>query len=106
MNEATILARILRFDAATDVEPYFQEYRVAQRPGMTVASLLQYVYEELDPTLALRNYRCGRGLCGGCKVKVNGKSVKACSTTLDASSIITIEPVDNRRVIRDLAVSI
>lgn len=105
MSEQQITARIFRFDPAVDREPRFQVYQVPYQPGMSVLSLLRYVYEELDPTLAFRNYRCGRAICASCQVKLNGKVVKACRTTIEGQSAVTIEPLDERRVIRDLAVT-
>jgi len=106
MNEENIIARIFRFDPTTDRVPRFQTYHVPYQPGMSILSLLRYVYEELDPTIAFRNYRCGRGICASCRVRLNGKPVKACRTTLDERAMVTIEPLDEHRVIRDLAVAV
>lgn len=103
MEEKTVTARISRFDPTADEEPGFQEYTVPYQPGMTVLSLLRDIYDELDPALAFRDYRCGRGICGSCRVRLNGKPVKACCTTLDGESPVVVEPV-NDRVIRDLTV--
>ncbi len=106
MNEGKIIARIFRFDPMIDEEPRLQAYQVPYQSGMSVLSLLRYVYEELDPTLAFRNYRCGRGICASCRMRLNGKPVKACRTMLDGQATVTIEPLDEHRVIRDLAVAV
>lgn len=105
MTDNDVTARIFRYDPTEDQEPRYQEYQIPYQPGMTVVSLLRYVYEELDPTLAFRYYRCGRGFCACCRVKVDGKPRKACATTLDAPCALTIDPVDQSRVIRDIVVA-
>ena len=51
-----------------------------------------------------RNYYCGRGLCGGCRVTVNGALKKACHVVLEPRSEYTVEPLKGYPVIRDLVV--
>jgi succinate dehydrogenase/fumarate reductase-like Fe-S protein len=104
MNSTNIETKIFRFNPLQDTQPYFDTYTVPYREGMTITSLLRYVYEELDPTLAFRYYRCGRGFCSHCRVKVNGKTVKACSTILTEGQDVIIEPANINAVIRDLVV--
>ena len=68
---------------------------------MTVQTLLRYIYENLDPTLAFRDYRCGSGLCNTCLVRVNGKTKRSCETLVPQGEELQIEPASGR-VIRDL----
>lgn len=105
MDDQTVAARIFRFDPQVDDEPHFEVYQVPFQHGMSVLGVLRYVYEELDPTLAFRNYRCGRGICASCRVRVNGRAVKACRTIVEPQSTVTIEPLEEGHVIRDLAVT-
>jgi len=105
MNDNIVLARIFRFNPQTDETPRFQEYRVPYRAGMTIVALLRYVYEELDPTLAFRYYRCGRGYCACCKLTVNGKQSKGCHTVIVGPTTVTIEPANEGKVIRDLVMA-
>ena len=43
---------------------------------------------------------CRRGICGGCVMKVNGKSKLACMEIVKGD--IILEPINENRVIRDL----
>jgi succinate dehydrogenase/fumarate reductase-like Fe-S protein len=69
--------------------------------SMTVQTLLRYIHDNFDPTLAFRDYRCGNGLCNTCVVKVNGRKRRACETLLRPGEDVRIEPAGGR-VIRDL----
>lgn len=68
----------------------------------SIYTLLNYVYAHLDPTLGFRHYTCNRGMCNTCRVRLNGKVVKACATTVNPGAHLVLEAYNNR-VIRDLA---
>ena len=65
---------------------------------------IRMIYATIDPSLAFRNYFCGRGLCAGCRVTVNGMVKRACHMILEAGSEYVVEPLKNYPVIRDLVV--
>lgn len=46
---------------------------------------------------------CRTGRCGSCILKINGVERYSCDTRVEGD-ILTIEPRDNRRIIRDLRV--
>ena len=104
MEKSEISVRIFRFDPKTETKPTFSDYKLPYSRGATILGVLRYIYENVDRTLAFRDYHCAAQICGGCRVKVNGKVVKACNEGIQPGAVLTIEPFDRKRVIRDLAV--
>jgi len=82
-------------------EAGFQTYEVPTEPKDTVLRALQHIYRAVDPTLAFR-YSCRFKNCGLCGVRVSGQSRLACLTRLKDE--MTVEPLNNLPVIRDLVV--
>ena len=80
---------------------WVQTYRVPYLQRMNVLSLLHYIYEELDHSLAFRTVQCTRGICNVCQMRLNGKRIKACATPVLPGHYLVLEP-SNQRVIRDL----
>lgn len=109
MERREVVFRIKRFNPKRDSEPYYQEYRITVPKGMTILEALQVIKDEIDPTLAFRAF-CRSAICGSCAVKVNGFPKLACKTQvfieLDkfGTDTLTLEPLDNMEVIRDLIV--
>lgn len=81
---------------------HFETFEVPYEKRMSILTLLQYIYREMDPSLAFRNYTCGRGICNSCRVNLNGKTIKACNTLLRPGDHLVLRPY-NARVLRDLA---
>jgi len=104
MTHATIKAKILRFDPDKDEKPYYQSYEVPIDHQITVHELLNIIHRNHDGTLAFRDFKCFKGMCTTCMLKLNGKSIKSCSTRVEPDSEIQIEPVTGGDVIRDLVV--
>jgi len=98
--------RVKRYDPVTKKQ-YLSTYRVPVQRGTTILDCLLYIKERLDETLTFR-YSCRMGICGSCAVNVNGKPMLACYTqVLDLNSdTLTIEPLSNLPVIKDLVVDI
>lgn len=105
MERVKISAQILRFDPETETKPRFETYKLPFNKGATVLGILRYIYEHMDRTLAFRNYHCAAQVCGGCKVKVNGRVVKACNKRVGPGEMLIIEPVNRKKLIRDLVVA-
>lgn len=88
---------------------YWQIYEAPRLgKGFTVLDLLIYIKERIDPSLGVP-YSCRMGLCGACSMKINGRPRLACQTPIDEALVngeMTIEPIDERRVIKDLIVSL
>ena len=96
-----IQVTIQRFDPSQEKTPHGQTYEIPIHFNQknSVLSILQYIYENLDPSLAFTG-PCERRLCGACTVIINGKTLLACKTYVSNNMII--EPIKNSVLIRDL----
>jgi succinate dehydrogenase / fumarate reductase iron-sulfur subunit len=126
--------RVQRFDPANDDAPYYQSYILdvpqggpeGSPKGMTVLEALLRIQAEQDGSLAFR-YACRGAVCGSCAMMINGREELACRTQVQAllteervvyrgperegvegaaedGRTITVEPLRNARVVRDLVV--
>jgi len=96
--------RVRRGEGAGDPGERFDRYRLGVRPRMTVLDALVALQSEQDPTLSYR-YSCRVGMCGTCALRVNGRPRWACRTLLAGlGGSVTLEPLSNFPVVRDLAV--
>lgn len=102
LDMTTVTVGIYRYDPTDDTEPRIQRYEVPCQRRMNVRSVLSYIYENIDPTLAFRNYECSRGICNACRVNVDGRQVKACSVRVRPGDYLDVRPYQEKRVIRDL----
>ena len=108
MEKRRVTFRIRRFNPA-DGRVRYQNYEVDVVKGMTVLEVLQYIKDNIDPTLTFRAF-CRSAICGSCAVKINGYPKLACKTQvvneLDVygTDTLTLEPLDNMDVIKDLVV--
>ncbi|MBI3990615.1 MAG: 2Fe-2S iron-sulfur cluster binding domain-containing protein, partial [Candidatus Omnitrophica bacterium] len=110
-----MIFKVFRFNPEEDKKPYFKIYDVPVKKGMTVLDGLWYIQERLDGSLAFRS-SCRAGVCGSCAMHINGCYRLACETQLSglkgelsaakppADIIITIRPLSELKVIRDLVV--
>ena len=96
--------KIFRFNPDTDAVPHYEVHAVPWIEGLTLLAAIRQIYVTVDPTLAFRNYFCGRGLCGGCRVTVDGVVKRACHVVLASDQESLVEPLKNYPVIRDLVV--
>ncbi|MEM0449693.1 MAG: fumarate reductase (CoM/CoB) subunit TfrB [Methanomassiliicoccales archaeon] len=97
---------VFRFDPAQDEQSRYQEFRVPLTHGMTLLEALNYIKDELDPTLSFRQ-GCRSAICGSCAVRVNKRSCLACRTRITdklAEELIVIDPLSHLPVVRDLVV--
>src|SRR5438067_874123 len=95
-----VVARIFRFDPAEGT-PRFDRFEVPYQKWMRVLDILNFVNENLASDVAYRWF-CGSKMCGTCAVRMNGREVLACWEAVEPS--MTIEPLRNLPVIRDLVV--
>jgi succinate dehydrogenase / fumarate reductase iron-sulfur subunit len=109
MEKREITFRIRRFNPKKDPRPYYQEFKLTVPKGMTILEALQVIKDRFEPSLAFRAF-CRSAICGSCSVKVNGFPKLACKTQVlieaekFGTDTITLEPLDNMEVIRDLIV--
>ena len=89
------------------MEPTFEEYEVPCSRDWVILDGLNYVKDRLDGTLSYR-WSCRMGICGSCGMNVNGEPKLTCATFLTdyAPGPVTVEPLSNFPVIRDLVVEI
>ncbi|MCX7595948.1 MAG: succinate dehydrogenase/fumarate reductase iron-sulfur subunit [Fischerella sp.] len=100
--------------------PVVQTYLLQAEAGNTILDCLNRIKWEQDGTLAFRK-NCRNTICGSCAMRINGRSALACkenlgseiarlqqlaANTSDKNTIpeITIAPLGNMPVIRDLVV--
>jgi len=88
-KEKTIKAKVYRFNPDKDKESRYMTYEIPFEEGLSVMNVLQYIYDNIDPTVS-HYYSCRIGRCGGCHMFVNGRAVQSCCTR--AIEEMTIEP--------------
>ncbi len=97
----TVRVRILRYDPESGEVPHYEAFEVPGSPHMRVLDVLEYIQETLVQDVAFR-WLCSVKRCGSCAVTVNGSPVLACWEA--AQPEMTIEPLKNLPVIRDLVI--
>lgn len=105
ISSDSIILRISRFNSETDSAPTFAEFKVPVQKWTTVLEAILFVKQNLDHSIAVR-YSCRQASCGSCGMQINGKPSLACYTKISElnSNIVTVEPMHNFPIIRDLAV--
>ena len=101
----SITLRISKFNPEKDHDPTFLEFSVAHEKWTTVLDAILDVKNHLDHSIGVR-YSCRQATCGSCGMIINGKPKLACFTKISElnSNVITVEPMNNFPVIRDLVV--
>ncbi len=83
----------------------FAEFDVPQQPAQTVLDVVTWIQRHADSSLSYR-FACRVGMCGSCAMMVNGIPRWACRTHVNKvvhDNHLTIEPLRNLPVIKDLA---
>ena len=104
MSKKPILLKILRYDPSIDRAPTYKNYQVPWREGLLLLTALKYVRDNLDETLAFRDYCCGCSWCMSCIMMVDGKGMRTCSRVLNPGESLLVEPMKGFPIIKDLAV--
>lgn len=104
-SDKTITLRIARFNPSHDNEKQFMEFNVPYEKWTTVLEAILEVKKHFDHSVAVR-YSCRQATCGSCGMIINGKPRLACFTKISEleSDVVTVEPMNNFPIIRDLAV--
>ena len=101
--------KIRRFDPESGEQAHWQDFGVELDPDRSVLDGILQVKDREDASLAIR-CSCRAAICGSCGVRINGKSALACNTRLSdakqtaSNGAITVEPMGNMPVIKDLIV--
>ena len=83
----------------------YQNFRVPAYDNQTVLDVVSWIQQHSDATLTYR-FACRVGMCGSCAMTVNGEPRWTCRTHVNkvtSGSTLTIEPLRNLPVIKDLA---
>jgi len=95
---------VTRFDPDKDQVPKTQSYEVPCRPEWKVLDALNYIKDEIDPTLSHR-WSCRMAVCGSCGMNVNGEPKLTCKTSLaEYGDTVEVAPLANFPIIRDLVI--
>ncbi len=96
-------------------KPHLQSYTLDVEPSTTILDCLNRIKWEQDGTLAFRK-NCRNTICGSCSMRINGRSALACKENVGSElqkfpsvsqkdlPTITISPLGNLPVIKDLVV--
>ncbi len=125
MPEYTL--KIRRYDPQSGEAAYWDEHTVEMPATQSVLDAILKVRNETDGSIGIR-CSCQQAICGSCGVRMNGKPGLACNTHLEEAAkrfhptgsagqggdgageaegqdrLITVEPMGNMPVIRDLIV--
>jgi succinate dehydrogenase / fumarate reductase iron-sulfur subunit len=119
MPEYTL--RIRRYDPQSGEAAYWDEHTVEMGEKKSVLDAILKVKDDEDGSIGIR-CSCQQAICGSCGVRMNGKPGLACNTHLEEAAarghgtgwnppdeghvkeVITVEPMGNMPVIRDLIV--
>lgn len=101
----SITLRIARYNPEQDDASRFMEFTVPYEKWTTVLEAILEVKKHFDHSVAVR-YSCRQATCGSCGMIINGKPRLACFTKISElnSNVVTVEPMNNFPIIRDLAV--
>ena len=105
-REQTYRVSVAR-SASHGIRTQMQTFEVSLEPRMTVLDALFCVQRGPDPSLSFR-CACRVGMCGTCAMSIDGVPRLACRTRVrqSGSASITVEPLPNLPVVKDLVVSL
>ncbi len=104
-SSKSITLKIARSNPEYDDTSGFMEFNVSYEKWTTVLDAILEVKQYFDHSVAVR-YSCRQASCGSCGMMINGKPKLACFTKISElnSNVVTVEPMSNFPIIRDLAV--
>ena len=103
MSQNTAKLRVQR--GGPEDEPFSEEFEVPHREGMSVLDALIWIRANTDSSLAIRYSCTNANTCKECMVKVEGKTVYACTERLGQEPV-SVAPLTNKRLLRDLVTDI
>ena len=97
---------VTRFDPDRDEAPRQERYEIPVEPDWKVLDALNYIKDEVDPTLSHR-WSCRMAVCGSCGMNVDGTPKLTCKDALaNYGDEVEVAPLANFPVIRDLVVEL
>ena len=74
MSQKIIKAKVFRFDRSVDEKPYYREYDVPIDRGASALDVLDFIYQNLDGTLAYYDHAgCSLGICARCTGRTHAR---------------------------------
>src|SRR5918998_3908621 len=101
--------RIRRYTPESGEAAYWEEFKTDLDGHRSVLDGILQARDRDDGSIGIR-CSCRAAICGSCGVRINGRPMLACHTHLDkaaetgADGVITVEPMGNMPVIKDLIV--
>jgi succinate dehydrogenase/fumarate reductase-like Fe-S protein len=99
----TMTLRVYR--GAAGEAPRYDAFEVPFEHGASVLDAIVWIRVNRDPSVAFRYSCVNANACKECMVRVDGKIGYACTERLSAGAM-TVEPLANKRLIRDLVTDI
>jgi len=100
MNVTLVVCRGTPGDA-----PREERWTVPFEPGQSVLDALRWIRARHDASLAIRYSCTNANTCKECMVRIDGKTAYACTARLHEGTM-RIEPLPNKRLVRDLVTEI
>jgi len=95
---------VIRRGAAGEA-PRDERWTVPFETGQSVLDALRWIRAQHDASLAIRYSCTNANTCKECLVRIDGKTAYACTARLREGTM-RIEPLVNKRLIRDLVTEI
>lgn len=103
MTDTTVTVQIAR--GAPGEASRVESHQVPYNEGMSVLDAIMWIRGHVDSSLAIRYSCINANACKECMVRVDGKTEYACTARLGPNGA-TVEPLANKRLIRDLVTDI
>ena len=102
-DQPVMTLRIQRGDGASETR--YDSFEVPFEDGASVLDALIWIRTHRDSSLAIRYSCINANACKECMVRVDGKVDYACMARLQPGTV-TVEPLANKRLVRDLVTDI
>jgi succinate dehydrogenase / fumarate reductase iron-sulfur subunit len=86
--------------------PTLQEYSVPAHAAASLLDGLRWLRANVDGTLAFRYACINANACKECMVRLDGKTVYACTSRLEPGRSYDVAPLPNKPLVRDLVTEI
>ena len=98
-----MIARLrVRRGTAGEPAPRYQEFAVPFEAGASVLDALIWIRTHQDASLAIRYSCINANVCKECLIAIDGKVGYACTTRLRHDTLMTLDPLPGKPVLRDL----
>jgi succinate dehydrogenase/fumarate reductase iron-sulfur protein len=99
--EDIVRVRLFRYDPTSAEPARYDTYEVPRQFGSVVGDALEYIFENLDGSIAFR-YECRTRQCGSCVVQVDDEPRLFCMEPIGERSDVRVEPLGLLPIVRDL----